>query len=110
MRCQAALQTSLLALAAVMVLVGIWTFSLKKMLGTYAFGILGIAGILLPDWEYFDRDFSQWSTPMPMPARRTPGVALAHDTFRFKFHPLRVTIITLIYSFGLYKWWKFLSN
>ncbi|XP_042377935.1 signal peptidase complex-like protein DTM1 [Zingiber officinale] len=108
MRREAALQASLLALAAVMVLVGIWTFSLKKMLGTYAFGIMGIAGILLPDWEYFDRDFSQWFTPMP--ARRTPGVATAHDTFRFKFHPLRVTIISLIYGFGLYKWWKFLSN
>ncbi|XP_074585933.1 signal peptidase complex-like protein DTM1 [Curcuma longa] len=107
MQRKAALQASLLSLAAVMVLVGIWTFSLKKMLGTYAFGIMGIVGILLPDWEYFDRDFSQWFTPMP--AQRIPGVARAHDTFRFKFHPLRVTIITLIYSFGLYKWWMFLS-
>ncbi|WOL02748.1 signal peptidase complex-like protein DTM1 [Canna indica] len=78
----AALRRSLLALAALMVAVGIWTFSLTKILGTYAFGILGIAGILLPDWEFFDRDFSQWFSPMP--ARRTPGVDPAPGTWSIR--------------------------
>ncbi|KAG6496482.1 hypothetical protein ZIOFF_044349 [Zingiber officinale] len=80
MRRESALRTSLLALAALMVAVGIWTFSLKKMLGTYAFGISGIAVILLPDWEFFDRDFSQWFTPMP--AQRAPSIDRDADTFR----------------------------
>ncbi|CAL9082012.1 unnamed protein product [Musa textilis] len=103
-----ALQKSLVVLAALMAVVGIWTFSLKKMLATYAFGILGIAGILLPDWEYFDRDFSQWFTPMP--ARRTPAADRAPGSWRFKLYPLRVAMITLIYSFGLYKWWMLVSS
>ncbi|KAG6786278.1 hypothetical protein POTOM_007876 [Populus tomentosa] len=43
-----------------MVVVGIWTLSFKKVLVTYVLGVLGIAGVLLPDWDYFDRDYSRW--------------------------------------------------
>ncbi|XP_072994037.1 signal peptidase complex-like protein DTM1 [Typha latifolia] len=68
----AALQSSLVGLAVVMAFVGLWTMSFKKMIATYAFGVGGIAGIFLPDWEFFDRDFSQWFTPMPA-AERTDG-------------------------------------
>ncbi|XP_074580546.1 signal peptidase complex-like protein DTM1 [Curcuma longa] len=105
MRHEAALRTSLLALAVLMVAVGIWTCSLKKMLATYAFGISGIAVILLPDWEFFDRDFYKWFTPIP--AHRAPAANWAADNFRLKFFPLRLALITLIYGFGLYKWWRF---
>jgi uncharacterized membrane protein len=56
----AALRTSLVWLAVVMVVVGIWTLSFKKVIVTYVLGVLGIAGVLLPDWDYFDRDYSRW--------------------------------------------------
>ncbi|KAG6475189.1 signal peptidase complex-like protein DTM1 [Zingiber officinale] len=102
MRHEAGLRTSLLALAVLMIAVGIWTSSLKKMLPTYAFGI---SVILLSDWEFFDRDFFKWFTPIP--AHRAPGANWAADNFRLKFFPLRLALITLMYGFGLYKWWKF---
>lgn len=59
-----ALRSALVWLAAVVVVVGICTFSFKKMIATYAVGILGISGLLLPDWGHFDRDFSRWSSPV----------------------------------------------
>ncbi|XP_072979247.1 signal peptidase complex-like protein DTM1 [Typha angustifolia] len=102
----AALQSSLVGLAVVMALVGLWTMSFKKMIATYAFGVGGIAGIFLPDWEFFDRDFSQWFTPMPA-AGRTDWES---ETLRFKFSPLRVAGLTTIYSFCLYKWWMYISS
>ncbi|XP_074566799.1 signal peptidase complex-like protein DTM1 [Curcuma longa] len=105
MRRETALQTSLLSLAALMAVVGICTWSVKKMLGTYAYGIVGIGGILLPDWEFFDRDFSEWFKPMTV--RRNDADS---GNWRFKLYPLRVTMLTLIYSFGLYKWWMFISS
>ncbi|XP_042440131.1 signal peptidase complex-like protein DTM1 [Zingiber officinale] len=105
MRRETALQTSLLSLAVLMAVLGMCTLSLKKMLGTYAFGIVGIGGILLPDWEFFDRDFSEWFKPMTV--RRTHADS---DNWRFNLYPLRVTMLTLIYSFGIYKWWMFISS
>lgn len=42
--------------------VGLTTRSFKKMMVTYVVGMLGIAGVLLPDWAYFDRDFSRWGS------------------------------------------------
>ncbi|XP_008782155.2 signal peptidase complex-like protein DTM1 [Phoenix dactylifera] len=103
-----ALRSSLVALLAAVLLVGACTFSFKKMMGTYFFGLLGISGILLPDWEFFDRDFSRWVTPMP--ARRRPPSDRAPDAGRFKFHHLRVTVIATIYGFGLWKWWMFVTS
>ncbi|KAG1334610.1 putative signal peptidase complex-like protein DTM1 [Cocos nucifera] len=76
-----ALQSCLVALAAVVIVVGAWTFSFKKMMATYFLGLLGIAGILLPDWEFFDRDFSQWFTPLP--AQRGTPSNVDPDAFRF---------------------------
>ncbi|KAG2646896.1 hypothetical protein PVAP13_2KG547100, partial [Panicum virgatum] len=77
------LRRSLVALAAAVVVTGLATASLRKAAATYGFGILAIAGVLLPDWEFFDRDFSQWLTPMPA-SRRTAAAAAAereHDVW-----------------------------
>lgn len=62
----AAFRSSLICLAVVILGVGIYTQSLKKMMGTYVFGMLGLCGILLPDWEYFDRPISQWCSPITL--------------------------------------------
>lgn len=59
-----ALRTSLIWLAAVVVIVGLQTQSWKKVWVTYVVGILGIAGLLLPDWDFFDRDYSRWFFPV----------------------------------------------
>ncbi|XP_031394764.1 signal peptidase complex-like protein DTM1 isoform X2 [Punica granatum] len=59
-----ALRSALVWLAVVMAVVGLGTHSFKKMFVTYVLGMLGIVGILLPDWDYFDRDFSKWTTPV----------------------------------------------
>ncbi|KAF6148730.1 hypothetical protein GIB67_019338 [Kingdonia uniflora] len=59
------LRHSLVCVGAIVVLIGIYTYSFKKMLVTYVFGLFAVSGILLPDWEYFDRDVSQWVYPMP---------------------------------------------
>ncbi|XVE55501.1 hypothetical protein DITRI_Ditri03aG0163700 [Diplodiscus trichospermus] len=64
MASDAALRSAVVWLAVIIVLVGIFTLSLKKMMITYAFGMVGIAGILLPDWDFFDRDFSRWCYPV----------------------------------------------
>ncbi|XWS14998.1 hypothetical protein CRYUN_Cryun35bG0056800 [Craigia yunnanensis] len=53
----AALKSAIVWLAIIIVLVGIFTLSLKKMTIIYAFGMVGIAGILLPDWDLFDSEF-----------------------------------------------------
>ena len=78
------LRRSLVALAAAVALTGLATASLRKAAATYGFGILAIAGVLLPDWEFFDRDYSQWLTPMPA-SRRTAAAAAAereHDVWK----------------------------
>ncbi|XP_065018057.1 signal peptidase complex-like protein DTM1 isoform X2 [Musa acuminata AAA Group] len=75
MRLDAALQKGMVVIVAAVVVVGVCTFSLEKMLATYAVGIVGIAGILLPDWEFFHQDFPQWFAFMR--ARRATAVAAA---------------------------------
>jgi hypothetical protein len=60
----AVLRSSLIWLAAIILVVGISTQSFKKMIATYVVGVLGIAGVLLPDWGYFNRDFSRWTSPI----------------------------------------------
>ncbi|MQL80061.1 hypothetical protein Taro_012499 [Colocasia esculenta] len=103
------LRRSLVCLGAAVCLVGLSTFSFKKMIATYAFGILAICGVVLPDWEFFDRDFSEWFSPMPAD-RPSAGAAAVPDDIRFKFYPLRVALFVAVYSFGLYKWWSFISS
>ncbi|XP_062200547.1 remorin 4.1-like [Phragmites australis] len=54
------LQQSLVALAAAVVVTGVATMSSWKAAATYGFGILVIASVLLPDWEFFDHDFKKY--------------------------------------------------
>ncbi|XXG61254.1 hypothetical protein AAC387_Pa04g2960 [Persea americana] len=102
----AVLRSCLLLVGAVVLLVGIYTHSFKKMFATYFFGLFAIAGLVLPDWEFFDRDFSQWFTPMP--AHGNPSQK--SNSTRFRIYPLRMVVLTTIYGFGLYKWWMFITN
>lgn len=71
----AALRSALVWLAVVIAVVGLTTYSFKKMMVTYMVGMLGIAGILLPDWDYFDRDFSRWTTPVTGEERASMAAA-----------------------------------
>lgn len=81
------LRRSLVSLGAAVFLVGLCTFSFKKMVATYIFGILAVCGILLPDWEFFDRDFSQWFTPMPADSHTGPAGPF-DQTSRFGTSPI----------------------
>ncbi|KAL3830432.1 hypothetical protein ACJIZ3_019234 [Penstemon smallii] len=105
----AVLRCCLICLAAIMVVTGLYTQSLKKTAATYLFGMFAICGVLLPDWEFFDRSVSQWCTPVTFygnaPAQSTPPPAP-----RFKLYPVRVVVYTTVYGFALHKWWKFVST
>ncbi|KAI9106853.1 hypothetical protein K1719_022381 [Acacia pycnantha] len=105
----AALRTSLLCLAAVILLVGVFTHSPKKMIATYVVGALGIAALLLPDWDYFDRDFSRWPYPITADERSS---LLSHGSafVRFASSPLRLIAYGAIYGYALYKWWDYVSK
>ncbi|XP_076928821.1 signal peptidase complex-like protein DTM1 [Bidens hawaiensis] len=102
----AALRKSVVCLAAIMVVVGLYTYSFKKMMATYIFGMFAIAGIILPDWEFFDRPVSQWtslSVPQMLPlSPPTPT--------RFRFYPIRTIVYTIIYGYAFYKWWVYIST
>lgn len=78
----AALKTSLLCLAAVIIVVGIFTHSPKKMIVTYGFGALAIACVILPDWDYFNRDFSRWAYPVTAEERAS---FLSHSSWFTRF-------------------------
>ena len=91
----AALRMSLLWLAAVIVVVGIWTQSAKKMIVTYVLGVVGIGGILLPDWDYFNRDFSRWGYPVTAEERSSDidqGSGFVRYVF-FPYHPLFIMML-----------------
>ncbi|KAJ4953880.1 hypothetical protein NE237_030712 [Protea cynaroides] len=110
MAIDAVLRSSLVSLGAMVLLIGICTYSFKKMVVTYLFGLFAIAGVLLPDWDYFDRDFSQWSTPVPG-NNNTPTISPQTSSFtRFRIYPLRLIVYTTVYAYGLYKWWMFISS
>ncbi|CDP01058.1 unnamed protein product [Coffea canephora] len=107
----AVFRSALAWLAAMVLLVGLCTQSFKKMLVTYILGMFAISGVLLPDWEFFDRRFSQWRTPLTVDEKRTPRSARTQATpTRFRIHPIRVAIYTIVYGFGFYKWWMFVST
>ncbi|KAK4789197.1 hypothetical protein SAY86_020516 [Trapa natans] len=71
----AALRSALVWLAVVMAVVALGTHSFKKIIVTYMVGMLGIAGILLPDWDFFDRDFSRWTAPVSGEERASMAAA-----------------------------------
>jgi len=81
----AVLRSSLLCLAALILAVAIFTHSLKKMMVTYVFGVLGIAAVLLPDWDYFNRDFSRWSYPVTAEERANSPHAQGSGFLRYPF-------------------------
>ncbi|KAF8377306.1 hypothetical protein HHK36_030681 [Tetracentron sinense] len=105
----AILRYSLVCLGAIVLLIGVYTHSFKKMIFTYLFGLFAIAGLLLPDWEFFDRDFSHWFSPMSADDR---GANSSHRSrsSRFRIYPLRLVLYATVYGIGLYKWWMFISN
>lgn len=103
----AILRTSLLCLAAFVVLVGVCTHSYKKMVATYLFGLFAIAGVVLPDWDFFDRDFSRWFYPVTMEERRVLAAAPRSGLARFRIYPIRFIMYTTVYGFVLYKWWMY---
>ncbi|KAF2291553.1 hypothetical protein P3X46_028703 [Hevea brasiliensis] len=103
----AALRASLVWLAAVMVVIGIWTHSLKKVMVTYIVGVLGIAGVLLPDWDFFDRDFSRWCSPI---SEEEKAAFAQRSGLRNRISPLRLVVYTTVYGYAFYKWWMYISN
>ncbi|MED6204104.1 hypothetical protein PIB30_005830 [Stylosanthes scabra] len=102
------LKTSLLCLAALIFIVVLFTHSLNKMLVTYIVGILGIAGLLLPDWDYFNRDFSRWTSPVTTNERAAFGQLSEFQ--RFACSPLRVITYGVVYAYAMYKWWEYISS
>lgn len=116
---EAVFRSSVICLAVVILGVGIYThYSLKKMMATYVLGMVGLCGILLPDWDYFDRPISHWSSPITTTSLNinkihstTAPAPSSSSTTRFKYlYPMRVVMYAIIYSYGLYKWWMFISN
>ncbi|KAL5558996.1 hypothetical protein UlMin_035207 [Ulmus minor] len=105
-----ALRSALVWLAAAVVIVGICTFSFKKMMATYLVGILGISGVFLPDWAYFDRDFSRWTNPVTAEERASDTTQRSGLLRRFRLYPVRVIAYVTIYGFGFYKWWMFVTS
>ncbi|KAG5573303.1 hypothetical protein H5410_063069 [Solanum commersonii] len=99
-------QISVACLAIVVVFIGLYTQSLNKMIVTYFIGILGILGVFLPDWESFDQSVSHWGTPFKV----DEFTAESCRSLRFRFYPVRMAIFTILYGFGLYKWWMFIST
>ncbi|KAB2617108.1 signal peptidase complex subunit 1 [Pyrus ussuriensis x Pyrus communis] len=106
----AVFRSSLVWLAVVIVVVGLCTQSLKKMMLTYVVGVLGIAALLLPDWVYFDRDCSRWTSPVSFEERASEIAQRSGLITRFKKYPLRLVAYATVYGFALYKWWVFISS
>ncbi|KAL4279002.1 hypothetical protein GQ457_03G029830 [Hibiscus cannabinus] len=104
-----ALRSAIVWLSVIIVIVGVSTLSLKKMMITYAFGMVGISGILLPDWDFFDRDFSRWCYPVTADERAALQ-ARRSGLKRYRIYPMRGIIYATIYSIGFYKWWVFISS
>ncbi|CAK9137434.1 unnamed protein product [Ilex paraguariensis] len=108
----AVFRLSLVWLAAVVVLVGLYTQSFKKMVATYLFGMFAICGVLLPDWEFFDRGVSQWCSPLQVEKMGSQSRSALRPTTptRFRIYPIRMAVYTVVYGIALHKWWMFISN
>ncbi|GFP96874.1 hypothetical protein PHJA_001831500 [Phtheirospermum japonicum] len=103
---EVAFRTSLVSLAAIVALTGLYTQSVRKMAGTYLFGMLAIGGLALPDWKFFDRPVSQWCTVVDIgdrPSRSAPES-------RLKLYPVRLVIYTTVYGLGFYHWFNFIRR
>ncbi|KAG5512975.1 hypothetical protein RHGRI_016679 [Rhododendron griersonianum] len=70
-----AFRWALVWLAAIVVVIGLYTHSWNKMMATYLLGMLGIMGVLLPDWDFFDRPFSHWNSPISSVDHHRDGIA-----------------------------------
>ncbi|XP_057533417.1 signal peptidase complex-like protein DTM1 [Amaranthus tricolor] len=99
----------LLCLAVVIIVVGYNTLSFKKMLVTYFVGLAAISGVLLPDWDFFDRDPFQWTYPLTVDQINRSDV-LRNGSTRFRFYPIRTMIYGVVYAFGFYKWWTYVTQ
>ncbi|CAA3002351.1 signal peptidase complex DTM1 [Olea europaea subsp. europaea] len=111
MKDDAVFRSSTISLAAIIVLMGLYTQSLQKMVATYFFGMFVICGVLLPDWEFFNRSVSQWCTPVTIPDMGSQATDQKPSfPTRFKIYPVRLVVYALVYGFAFYKWWKFISN
>ncbi|KAL2339916.1 hypothetical protein Fmac_007856 [Flemingia macrophylla] len=106
----AALRNSLLWLAVVILAVGICTNSLKKMMVTYAVGIIGISALILPDWDHFNRDFSRWPYPVTAQERANSMHAQRSGFLRFANSPLRVIVYSAVYGYAMHRWWEYVSS
>ncbi|XP_004500625.1 signal peptidase complex-like protein DTM1 [Cicer arietinum] len=106
----ATLRTSLLWLAAIILAIGICTHSFKKMMATYVLGLVGISGVLLPDWDYFNRHFSRWPYPVTVEERSAASLSHGSGFLRFACSPVRVIAYSVVYGYGIYKWWEYVAS
>lgn len=60
------------------------------MMATYVLGVVGISGVLLPDWDYFNRDFSRWGYPITAEERASH---LAQGSGFLRCKPLSLSYI-----------------
>lgn len=115
----AALKSSLVWLAVIMVIVGICTESWKKIMATYVVGIIGIAGLILPDWDFFDRDFSRWTCPVT--AEERASILAQRQTSLLKrsvllhlytcsFFPIHLGSVLTSFTFQLLKFYNSASR
>uniref|UniRef100_A0A1J3DZE9 Signal peptidase complex-like protein DTM1 n=1 Tax=Noccaea caerulescens TaxID=107243 RepID=A0A1J3DZE9_NOCCA len=109
MRNVATLRSSMVCLAVVMVVVWLWTQSLKKTVVTYAVGVSLIGGILLPDWDFFDRSFSRWGYPVTA-EERAAAFSRKSPPSRFRVYPTRIIGYGTVYGYAMYRWWVYVSN
>ncbi|CAM8972082.1 hypothetical protein QQ045_029035 [Rhodiola kirilowii] len=103
------LRVALVMLAAGVLLTGFYTHSFSKMMVTYMFGICGIAGVLLPDWTYFNRDFNKWFSPVDL---NEDVLQQSHKSVwqKWNIYPLRLIVYATVYWYGVRKWWEIVSR
>ncbi|CAH8326673.1 unnamed protein product [Eruca vesicaria subsp. sativa] len=107
---EAALRSSMVGLAVVMVLVWLSTQSLNKTVVTYAIGVSLIAGIVLPDWDFFDRSFSRWTYPVTAEERAAALSRKSQPSSRFRVYPMRMVVYGTVYGYAVYRWWRFVTK
>lgn len=92
----------LLCLAVVIIVVGYNTLSFKKMLVTYFVGLAAISGVLLPDWDFFDRDPFQWTYPLTVDqinrsdVLRNGSTRSVHNSFLLFFVLFSYSVILIL--------------